>query len=1057
MRRRVPLPSLFVVSLAVLMTAYAGVVAAQTSMVPYFGKNNIHYDKFEWHIYVTDHFEIYYYPELESHLERVAGYAESAYQQISADLKHDLSFKIPLILFKTHSEFEQQNVAPGAADEGVGAFAEPEQHRMVLPIDDPPDQLYGLIVHELTHQFEFDIIPTGLIRRSTPLWVNEGLSDYERGQWSPIDLMSVRDAAVADIVPKMTDVEGYSGNNPRLIYNLGHAVFEFIEAKFGKEGVRQFLFSLRKSVIGGGEDAYEEALKMTKDEFDQAFERYLKDRFKPFRDKERPADYGRDLSPNKEKTNFAEALSIAPSPSGDLIAAVTVNRKDREYDIVLISSKDGSIVRNLTSGFDKDMGFEHIVQLGERFEMPWMSWSPKGDRLAYFARTEKERTLIIQNVLTKKIEVRVPMKSVDEPESPAFAPDGKTIAFAALRAGIGDIYTFNLETSAVTNLTNDAFADAAPVYSLDGSFIVYNARVSGNQKLFRLDLDTKKKTQITFGTQDETAAQFIDDHTIVFSSTATDPTVPLEPDVAKNGNIYNIWTLDLKTSELRQYTDALGGNWSAIVLNEGKTSRIAFVAYYKGEFGIHTLERKEPLHTAASSDFGAPGPIIDFQAPLQHTLVKENQRKKGTWEKMFLEGRPPINVGVTSNGDIFGGTQVSFGDVLGDKQVNFYAASISQYRTMALSYVNLARRFQYALQGFSQTQFFYGQGTQFYASVYSDLIPRDQAIATRTVRGGSAIGIYPFNRYRRVELSGSLYQINEEYSDPSLQAYSQQYQQSAYGTQIFQNGTLTPLSAAFIQETTVFREFGPLAGNTMRLSYEVAPKIGPTLSRQTLDVDLRHYLRLGGSGLLATRFRGFKSFGDFPNYIYFGGNSEMHGYDYLQFAGQNVMFADAELRFPLIEAALTPIGVIGGIRGVFFANIGGGWFTNQTSSNSCSSGGGYKLATSATELCQALTGYQTDALGNIVTDPAGNPIATYGPGQTVNGFRLKDGRASYGLGLETFALGFPIHFDWSWRTTFNKTWEDIIFAGQNGCSVTGAGCSDAWRKPRFAVWIGYDF
>ena len=75
---------------------------------------------------------------------------------------------------------------------------------MLLPIDDPPDRLYGLIVHELTHQFEFDIIPQSLIRRSVPLWVNEGLSDYERGQWSPIDLMTVRDAAVADIVPKMT-------------------------------------------------------------------------------------------------------------------------------------------------------------------------------------------------------------------------------------------------------------------------------------------------------------------------------------------------------------------------------------------------------------------------------------------------------------------------------------------------------------------------------------------------------------------------------------------------------------------------------------------------------------------------------------------------------------------------------------------------------------------------------------------------------------------------------------------------------------------------------------
>src|SRR5215203_2227420 len=115
----------------------------------------------------------------------------------------------------------------------------------------------------------------------------------------------------------------------------------------------------------------------------------------------------------------------------------------------------------------------------------------------------------------------------------------------------------------------------------------------------------------------------------------------------------------------------------------------------------------------------------------------------------------------------------------------------------------------------------------------------------------------------------------------------------------------------------------------MRLAYDVAPKIGNTLSRQTFDADLRYYQRLATTGVLALRFRGFKSIGAAPDFLYFGGNSEMRGYDYLSFVGQNSVFANAELRFPIIEAALTPIGVIGGIRGVFFANIGGGWFNNQ--------------------------------------------------------------------------------------------------------------------------------
>ena len=138
----------------------AGELRAQNAFNPYYSKNLVHYDNFDWHIYKTDHFEIYYYPDIEQHLERVAGYAEGAYEQVSSDLKHDIAFKIPLIIFKTHSEFEQQNVAPGWCRR-ASRRSPIDRHRMLLPLDEPPDRLCALIVHELTHVFEFDIIPQG--------------------------------------------------------------------------------------------------------------------------------------------------------------------------------------------------------------------------------------------------------------------------------------------------------------------------------------------------------------------------------------------------------------------------------------------------------------------------------------------------------------------------------------------------------------------------------------------------------------------------------------------------------------------------------------------------------------------------------------------------------------------------------------------------------------------------------------------------------------------------------------------------------------------------------
>ena len=835
--------------LAVAMVAPA-VAEAQTGYVPYFGKNQIRYDNFEWHTYQTEHFEIYYYPEIEPHLERIAGYAESAYQHVSSELKHDLSMKLPLILFSTASEFWQQNVVPGAAQEGVGAFAEPGRYRMVMPIDEPPDLLYRLIVHELTHQFQFDIIPTGLIRRNMPLWTMEGMSDYMTGYWRPLDIMTVRDAAVSDIVPKMSEMQDYGGfSNPRLIYNLGHAAFEFMESKWGKEGVRAYVFALRRSVIGGTDDAYQEAFQIGPDEWDQQFDRYLKDRFKPFRDKERPADYGRDLAPDPRKGRFSNMLSIEPSPSGDLIAGMTGNGRDREYDIVLISTKDGSVVSNLTSGFDQSMGFEYLATPGGRWNsVPWMSWSPTGDRIAYFVRTEKDRSLIVQNVVSRKIEVRVALKTVDAPESPDFSPDGKLVAFSGMQGSQADIFTVNLETKEIVNLTKDPFSNYAPTWAADGKSLVYLVRVSGNEKIFRMDADGKNGTQLTFGTHDEGGPQFLDANTLVFASTAVNPAEPIDPDVAKNGQIYNLWTLDLKTNDLKQYTDALSGNLSPVVLRDGPATKLAFVTYFKGEYGLHVLERKDELTKVASSDFGSPGSIVDFQAPISHQLVADNKKKKGKFEKLFLEGRPPV-----------------------------------------------------------------------------------------------------------------------------------------------------------------------------------APKIGNTLSRQTIDADLRKYFRIGSTGLLALRGRGFTSWGSNPDYTYFGGNAELRGYDYLQFVGQKAFFTNAELRFPLIEAMATPIGVLGGVRATLFAGLGGARFGDTP----------FTIFSNDDTVERPILNY----------DLNGNPV--YGAPVLVAGRRFVDAKASYGISLSSMALGFPLHFDWSWKTLMNKDWEDVVYAQYGG--------SEAFRKVKFSLWIGFDW
>ena len=161
-------------------------------------------------------------------------------------------------------------------------------------------------------------------------------------------------------------------------------------------------------------------------EFDDLFEKYLIERFKPFRDKERPADYGRNLAPDP-RTHFSNVLSIEASPSGDMIAAVVANNRDYELDVIVVSALDGQVIQNLTKGFDHTNRIEYVATAGglRGNLVPWIAWAPVGDTVAYLARTGKVKSLMLVNVATGHSVKKLDLGLVDGPESPVFSPDGK--------------------------------------------------------------------------------------------------------------------------------------------------------------------------------------------------------------------------------------------------------------------------------------------------------------------------------------------------------------------------------------------------------------------------------------------------------------------------------------------------------------------------------------------------------------------------------------------------------------------------------------------------------
>ena len=331
--------------IAVLLAA----VPAAAQLNPYYpyigGKNKVRWDKFVWYTYDTPHFRISYYDRTEPTLEKVASYAESAYDDIARKLNFQILKPVPMIIYSTHSEFEQTNIIVGFIPEGVGAFATPVRNRMVLPIDLPDDELQALIQHELTHIFQYEIFFGGSRGRAIyarpPQWFMEGMASYFGDDETSRDEMYMRDAALSDQVPSIMRPPGGF-----LAYRWGHKVFEYIEEEWGEDVVRDWVFGFRGNFGGQIGRPLSRVLNMDPEEFDAAFRTWLRRKYQDFADRGVPGEFGRKF----RVPGFTNANQTSPaiSPSGDLVAAFTTYKND--VDVAIFGLPDRRLYKNLTRG-----------------------------------------------------------------------------------------------------------------------------------------------------------------------------------------------------------------------------------------------------------------------------------------------------------------------------------------------------------------------------------------------------------------------------------------------------------------------------------------------------------------------------------------------------------------------------------------------------------------------------------------------------------------------------------------------------------------------------------
>jgi hypothetical protein len=926
-----------------------------------FGKNKVQYREFDWKIYRSPHFDVYYYTESDELLEKVVSFAESAYDHLSRRLDYRIDQSTPLIFYENHAEFEQNNIILGFIPEAVGAFATSVRFRMVLPVDMPDNELYELLLHELVHIFQYHILfgarsSAGAFNQP-PTWLIEGMASYYAQDESTSDKMFLRDAVVNDLVPPITQARG----GGFFAYRFGHAVFEYMEERWGPEGVLDFLYEYRGTLGANVDRALKRAFRVEAEDFDIDFRRWLRDKYLPeLVATGEPSYFGRRFfGQNGGSESF---FAPAASPSGDLLAAYSTARG--RLDVVLLDTRERRPLRNLTRGWSTDYQyFSAQFATSVRRMGSDLAFSPDGNTIAAFARREGGRSLVLVDVVRGGIR-RIIDLEVQQPFGPAFSPDGRRVAFSASTAGRFDIYTLDLESGEVTNLTDDRWFNGAPVFSPDGRYLVYSAVIGEHAKLFRLDLeDPSSLQQLTRGEHNDLDPSFNRDGSRLYFTSD------------RNG-FDNIYELDLTSGQIYQHTNVVTGAMMPTVLERADGSRnLVYMGYWRGRFDLYrgeleALETVESVSDLLAQEPGATNDLRPFQPDIQVAIHDDNKERYRGF-RLFLDDAD-VGVGVTSDQLIVSQTFLSFSDYLGDKRVFLRFDSISSFSDFSAAYVDLSSRLQWGVELYDQRTFFLG---------VEQLDPFDPLTRVRRQQvfrqtGARGFLSYPLSFYHRVE--GSLGYV---YRDYFVQRFFEDPGTGFVIPFVAPQKDHYPEAQLFaVGDTAVFAPWGPISGRRWRVGGSYAPDLsaGGTLTSSAL-VDFRQYVPLTRRMNLAFRTFGGASFGDTPNVFFFGGLDTVRGFRFRELVGDRAFYSNLELRFPLIDALALPFLRFDGIRGRVFVDMGGAWF-----------------------------------------DYAGQSFTFWDSDEN----RLGDAVASYGWGFTVRFLGLDLHWDFAKRWDFRDTLDD---------------------------------
>ncbi|MDI6781626.1 MAG: peptidase MA family metallohydrolase [bacterium] len=861
-------------------------LASSASAQDGFGKNKVRYNKVDWKVLKTEHFEVYHDQKTENLARVAASMAEEAYASISQSLQHQVSNPIPFIVFKSHYDFQQTNIITELIDPGVGGFAEIIKFRMVIPFTGSYLQFKKVITHELTHVFTYDVLyPDGLesmlsVSAVPPMWFMEGLAEYETGIFDPMGHMMLVDAVVENcLIPLEYLTDFRMTSNVFLAYQESHSLLRYIAQTYGDKKVAVLLRKFKKSI--GLEETIKQTLGVDINTLETGWIKALRQVYYPKVAIRKIADDDSQQIFNQNIISSAPAFS----PGGDL-AAVTVI-KDGVPCLALMKPVDGTVVKYITNGM-RGIRFD-----GLSFEtVP--AYARDGSRIAFIAKCKNKDVIFLWDVFEDRL-LKTMDINLDNISSLCFAQDRDTIILCGLKDGKSNIYRFDVATEGLEQVTHVGM-DRQPAFSPVKNEIAFIREHGTTTELFVMDMNTFEAKKLPLPCLPKIDPFWSPDGNIVYCSCLVD-------------EVYNIWAVSLQSDsyKITQVTDYFGGAFNGGYLND----KLSFMSYTKGGNAVYFHEK--PLSVVWMQPTEDSGDT--------HSLETERTKRAGNdiipyktritfdWRKMDM---------LYSTVDGFAGVgELAMSDILGNHRFIWrgdVSSSLEGDANFVLAYLYLGKRASYEVDIFDWSNSYRFMNKEFKEKRY----------------GISGNVSYPLDIFRRVEFGLTSRRVATNYILPKPSREQED---------------VNLVSADIIHDTTIWSWDGPVGGSRARVGVSDTIKLSDNdLDFTNLEIDLRKYIKSGSRSALAFQLNGKTSVGrnrtqsilDNGGMIMVNENGRIKRYDVYEFRGGTGLRGKAfargslELRFPLIDVIQFALPVsIKGIRSLVFFDAGAVWNDGQ--------------------------------------------------------------------------------------------------------------------------------